>query len=275
MRGELAGDGLMRPGEDVAVLRWRIYVADDPRISERVRRFLCEKSHRGPYMSEPTIRSSPVTWLGPHDDLATDEVVGAMVRFEERFGGLSYSVLGRNKMEYGLDGDISAERTPLGPAFGGVVDGDWTWGLDVLLDGRTAMEPGRWQYRVIDRSVMQRIERHALLVEVRGWFHRTFECLTPPHVWPITDERRLPPAVPEATGPAESWWSGSGVAVQATLKGWPPERDLWTVRYFARKLQWTADANPTVYAAVGHETVPATWCSLCTETVLPGTTCSR
>ena len=162
-----------------------------------------------------------------------------------------------------------------GLAFGGIVDGDWTWAVDVLVDGSTAMGPGQWPYRVIDRSVDQRIEKHALLVEVREWFHRTFECLTPPHVLPVTDETVLPMAVPEASGPAELWWSDQDVAVQATLSSWPPTQDRWTVRYFARTLHQAADANPTVYRAMGHETIPAAWRILCSDVVAPGTTCLK
>ncbi|GIE85567.1 hypothetical protein Are01nite_20470 [Actinoplanes regularis] len=207
--------------------------------------------------------------------MAAEALIESLVGFAERYGGLSYSVLGNNKMEYGLDSLPLINSTPLGPAFTGILDGDWTWGLDVLLDGRTAMGPGRWPYRVIDRTIDQRIERHALLVEVRGWFHRTFECTTPSYVPPMTDEETLPPPVPDATGPAEYWWSEQDVAVQAQLSGWPIGRDRWTVRYFARTPQQAAEANHTVYAAAGHETVPATWCTLCTQAVVPGRTCLR
>lgn len=209
----------------------------------------------------------------PDQEPPAEELVEAVVRFEERYGGLSYTVLGGNDMEYGLDGDLAGYHTPWGRAFGGILDGDWTWDLGVLLDGRTVMEPGRWPYRVIDRSVTQRLERHALLVEVRGWFHRSFECLTPPHVGLMADESPLPPPVPEATGPAELWWSGRDIAVQATLSGWPPEGDRWTVCYFARTTRQVADADPTVYAAVGHETAPALWCAVCSRPVASGMTC--
>lgn len=196
-----------------------------------------------------------------------------MVRFEDRYGGLTYPVLGGNDMEYGLDGPPSVHVTPLGPAFHGILDGDWTCGLSVLADGRTGMGPGRWPFRVIDRSVDQRLERHALAVEVRGWFHRTFECRTPPLVPPVADESMLPPPAPEATGPAEWWWRSEDVAVQATLSGWPPDRDRWTIRYFARTPRQAAEANPTIYAATAHETVPAVLCTLCRQAVEPGRTC--
>lgn len=198
-----------------------------------------------------------------------------MVGFEERYGGLSYSVVGRNSMEYGLDVHPSVQHTPQGTAFPAILDGDWTWSLDVLLDGRTAMGPGRWPHRVIDRSVEQRIERHSLLVEVRGWFHQTFECVTPSHVWPIADETALPPPVPEATGPAEGWWCDRDVAVQAQLRGWPAGGDRWVVRYFTRTPQRATGGDHTVYPATGHETVPATWCTLCGQPVVPGMPCPR
>ncbi|MEV0397161.1 hypothetical protein [Polymorphospora rubra] len=137
----------------------------------------------------------------------------------------------------------------------------------------TAMGPGRWPYRIIDRSVDQRLEKHALLVAVRFWPHRTFTCFTPPEVLPVVDEERLPPPVPEATGPADLWWADDATAIEVTLNGWPPEQDRWTVRYFARTPRQAADANPTVYAAIGHETVPADWCALCSHDIAPGTTC--
>ncbi|GGN36333.1 hypothetical protein FHR83_006351 [Actinoplanes campanulatus] len=207
--------------------------------------------------------------------LPAGDIVETMVRFEERYGGLAYTVRGGNDMEYGLDGPPSVHATPLGPAFDGILDGDWTWGLSVLADGRTAMGPGRWPFRVIDRSVDQRLERHALMAEIHGWFHRTFECRTPAHVPPVADESVLPPPVPEATGPAEWWWCSEDVAVQATLSGWPPDRDRWTVRYFARTPQQAAEANPTIYAATVHETVPAALCTLCCQAIEPGRTCAR
>jgi hypothetical protein len=255
------------------MLDFRIYIADDPGLSDRARRFLRERSHRGQHLSESTIRSSAASWRGPHGEPAAEELIKAIVAFEERCGGLSYRVLGSNKMEYGLDNPAPVRPTPFGTAFTGILDGDWTWDLDVLPDGRTAMGPGRWPYRVIDRTVDQRIERHALLVEVRGWHHRTFECNTPPHVPPMTNEESLPPPVIGATGPAEFWWSERDVAVQAQLAGWPSARDRWTVRYFAKAPQQVAEANSAVYAAAGHETVPATWCALCRQPASPGRTC--
>ncbi|MEH1016952.1 hypothetical protein V6U90_28115 [Micromonospora sp. CPCC 206060] len=226
-------------------------------------------------MTATDIRSMAVLRVNDRVEGAPCELVEAIVRFEERYGGLWYPVIGANGMEYGLDGDVVVHRSPLGLAFTGIVDGDWTWGVDVLADGRTAMGPGTWPYRVIDRSVDQRLESHALLVAVSGWFHRTFTCYTAREVVPVVDERRLPQRVPEATGPTELWWldEDAGVAVQAQLRAWPQDRDEWIIRYFTRTPTQAADANPVVFGATVHETVPALWCTLCSRRVEPGRTC--
>src|SRR5690242_18503947 len=81
-----------------------IYVADDPEISARVQRFLQTRSHRGARMSESAIRSSLSAPHGSLERSDADGLIEAMVRFEERYGGLTYPVLGGNNMEYGLDG---------------------------------------------------------------------------------------------------------------------------------------------------------------------------
>jgi hypothetical protein len=228
-----------------------------------------------PFMAPTDIRSTAGVRVDNRIEAAPRDLVEAMVRFEERYGGLWYPVLGPNGMEHGLDGEPVGYRSPLGLAFTGIVDGDWTWPVDVLADGRTAMGPGRWPYRIIDRSVDQRLESHALLLTVSGWFHRTFTSYTPHDVVPVTDERHLPQSVPEATSPTERWWldEDAGVAVQAKLRAWPPERDEWTVRYFTRTPAQVADANPAVFRATVHETVPALWCTLCSHAVHPGRTC--
>ncbi|MBX7266250.1 hypothetical protein KIF24_09615 [Micromonospora sp. Llam7] len=228
-------------------------------------------------MTATQIRSMAVLRLDDRTEPAPCELVEAMIRFEERYGGLWYPVVGSNGTNYGLDGDPAAHRSPLGPAFTGILDGDRTWAVDVLADGRTAMRPGNWFYRVVDRSVDQRLESHALLVAVSGWWHRTFTCYTSRDVMPVVAERHLPQPVPEATGPTELWWldETAGIALQARLIGWPQERDEWTLRYFARTPAQAAGANPTVFRATVHETVPAPWCTLCSQVVEPGRTCHR
>jgi hypothetical protein len=241
-------------------------VLDDPGLSDRARSFLTRHATRHHQMDEAAVRASAVIRADGREEPAPDELVETLVWFEERYGGLFYPVLGSNEMEYGLDGGVAFHHTPLGPAFTGILDGGRTWGVDVLLDGSTAMDLGSWPYRVIDRSIDQRIEKHALLVEVRDWWHRTYTCSTPPHVSPVADERPLPPAVPEASGPADLWWRDDDTAVQATLHRWGWGRDSWVVRHFVRTVHLAAEADPLVHAAMGHETVPATWCVLCSAT---------
>ncbi|GAA3755156.1 hypothetical protein GCM10022225_44880 [Plantactinospora mayteni] len=228
-------------------------------------------------MAATDIRSMAVLRLDDRTEPAPSELVEAMVRFEVRYGGLWYPAVGPNGMEYGLDGDATVHRSPLGLAFTGIMDGARTSGIDILADGQTAWGPGRWSYRVIDRSVDQRLESHALLVAVSDWCHRTFTCYTPRDVNPVVDERRLPQPVSEATSPTEFWWldDDADIAVQARLSAWPPERDEWTLRYFARTPAQAAEANPTVFGATVHETVPALWCTLCSQLIEPGRTCHR
>jgi hypothetical protein len=240
-----------------------VYVVDDPALSARARRFLARHATRQPHLDAAAILADP----------AADARTGILVRFEERYGGLQYPADGGNFMEHGLRHGAAVIDTPLGPAFDGIVDGDWTCGVQVLLDGGTAMDLGEWPCRVIDRSVDQRIEKHAMLAEVRDWQHVTFTCRTPPDVLPMVDERRLPPPVPEATGPAELWWGDDDTAVQVTLWSWPPDVNSWIVRYFARTWEVAQEANRVVYSAMGHETVPADWCYLCTTTVAAGYRC--
>jgi hypothetical protein len=236
-------------------------------LSDRAGRFLARHGPRRPPTAEAAVRAA----VG---DLP-EEHLAALLRFEERYGGLSYPAsLTGNVMDYGLRRYSTVRQTPLGPAFTGIVDGDWTMAFDVLLDGRTAIGPGEWPYRVMDRSIDQRIEKHALLAEVQDWPHRTFKCTTPDGVSPVGDERRLPPAVPEASGPADLWWLDDDAAVEASLYAWDGTRDVWTVRHFVRDTYGAAVAEPVVYAAMLHETVPATWCSLCSGDVAPGAVCA-
>ncbi|MFC5002379.1 hypothetical protein ACFPIJ_31665 [Dactylosporangium cerinum] len=246
---------------------------DDPGLSERARRFLARHAIRRPHLDAAAVRAAAVL---PDGAPAPVELADVLVWFEERYGGLSYPLLVGNGMEHGVRRGRRFVVTALGLAFGGIVDGDWTCGVGVLLDGSTTMDLGEWGCRVIDRSVDQRIEKHALLAEVRDWrHHQTFACRTPPDVPPMVDERWLPPPVPEATGPAELWWSDGDAAVQATLWSWRPEGDRWIVRYFARVWEKVDDASRTVYAAMGHETVPAEWCYLCDTSVAAGYRCIR
>lgn len=221
-------------------------------------------------MDEHEIRSAAAVQVDGHRSPAADDLVRAMLQFEHRYGGLSYPLVVGNTTEYGLDGDATGYPTAYGPAFAGILDGDWNWAVDVLTDGRTAMAPGAWTSRVIDRSVDQRLEKHALLAAVRRWPHRAYECFTPSHVRPAVRDELLPPPVPEASGPADLWWFDDVTAVQLTLRGWPPRDDHWIARVFARDGQVLAGEDPIVRSAIhGGRARPAGWCELCTRG-LPG-----
>jgi hypothetical protein len=62
-----------------------------------------------------------------------------MIEFEERYGGLGYRLLSGNRIGYGLGGEAVAYQTGLGWAFPAILDGDWTWTVDLLVDGRASM----------------------------------------------------------------------------------------------------------------------------------------
>jgi hypothetical protein len=246
-----------------------VHVADDPLVSGRLRGFLRAAVRRST-LPEDQIRAAAAVQIDGRRSPAPDDVVTAMVGFERRYGGLGYPLIVGNPMEYGLDDDLTAYPTPDGTAFAGIWDGDWNWAVDVLPDGRTAMAPGAWSSRVLDRTVDQRLEKHALLTAVRRWPHRGYECFTPMGVRPAVREESLPPAVPEASGPADLWWFDDATAVQVTLRGWPPRHDHWIVRVFARADHLLAGADAIVRSAVhGGSAKPAGWCELCLRG-LPG-----
>jgi hypothetical protein len=224
-------------------------------------------------MDENTIRLTASIRVDQRLEPAPEPLVSAMVNFEDRYGGLTYPLITRNGMDYGLDGDTTAHQTDLGPAFTGILDGDWTWPVDVLLDGRTAMGPGRWSYRVIDRSVDQRLEKHALLAEVRRWPHRSIEVVTAPGVPPEVDRLTLPPPVHEASGPVDVWWADGSIAVQLSLRGWPDDEDRWRLRQFAATDQLLAEAHPPIHSIVKQPALPETWCGLCGDFRAPDDVC--
>jgi hypothetical protein len=95
---------------------------------------------------------------------------------------------------------------------------------------------------VINSSVGQRLESHALLAAVRHWPHRGFTVAVPPAVTPTLADQLLPPAVPEATGPAEMWWYDRDLAVQLELHSWWEEDDTWAMRCFTRQPDALDDA---------------------------------
>jgi hypothetical protein len=251
-----------------------VHVLDDPDVSRLLRRFLTNRAWRVTSMSESDIRSTASVEVDQRRQPATPALITAMTRFEQRYGGLRYQLLTGNAMEYGLGGDATAHDSEFGQAFTGILDGDWTWPVDVLLDGRTAMGPGEWPYRVIDRSMGQRLEKHALLAEVRGWPHRTVECVTAPDTPPGIHPEGLPPPVPHASGPADLWWTDDSTAVEATLHSWPRHQARWLVRYFAKTVDQLSRIDLASRTAVKQATTPAAWCDLCATRLSPEQTCT-
>lgn len=221
-------------------------------------------------MAEEEIRSVAALQIDGRRSAAPSALITAMVGFERRYGGLSYPLMVGNAMEYGLDADATAYPTPYGLAFAGILDGDWNWAVDVLPDGRTTMAPGAWPARIIERTVDQRLEKHALLAAVRWWPHRAYECFTPTGVRPEVRDELLPSPAPEASGPADLWWFDDGTAVQLTLRGWPPRHDHWVARIFARADHLLAGTDAVVRTAIhGGLARPTGWCDLCPRG-LPG-----
>jgi hypothetical protein len=245
-------------------------VVDDPAISGRLRGFLAGQNTRYDVVSAEDIRAAAALQVDGRRRPAPAELVAAMLTFESRYGGLTYPLVVGNTMEYGLDGDVTAYPTLFGPAFTGILDGDWNCGVDILPDGRTALALGAWPRRIIDRSVDQRLEKHAMLALVRRWPHRAYECFTESGHPPVLRAELLPPLVPEATGPADLWWFDQVTAVQVTLRGWPPRHDHWLARVFTRDAQLLAGEDSIVRSAVHDGRArPAWWCELCTRG-LPG-----
>jgi len=198
-----------------------------------------------------------------------------MVEFEQRFGGVWYSILrdSENGMEYLLE-ECTVYQTGFGPAFRGIMDGAWTTPLYILHDGRTLVRlGGQRPFRVIDSSVIQRIEGHALLAVAGRWPHRRYTLTAPAGAGPAVGKAAFPPAVPWATGPANHWWFDGDRAVLLRLSPWGIRRtangmkvaglDYWTMWCFARTesgLAWASDCRADIPA--GPVAGPD-WCVIC------------
>ncbi|MGC5289554.1 hypothetical protein [Micromonospora sp. DT231] len=244
-----------------------MHVLDDPTVSARVARFLGTHGERWPSTPAERIRRS-ASADGPDGPLAVvpDELVAVAVAFEERYGGLAYRLkTDGNHMEYGLEGPAYFRWTAdLGWMFPAALDGAWTWGVDVLLDGRTAMAPGNWPYRLIDRTIEQRLEKHALLAEVRRWPHVTLTYETATLVSPTVTLSGVP-EVREATGPADRLWYDGAVAACLSLRGWPAGRDRWVLRCFSR----TRSGLSGVLDQLSEIGELDDWCSICGRALRP------
>lgn len=217
---------------------------------------------------------------------APAEAVDFMIGFEQRYGGLWYYILGGNGMEHGLGGEATLHETESGLALRSILDGSWTARLDVLTDGRTMMSLGRGLPAVvIDRSVEQRIEGHALLAEAGLWPHRMFALSVPAGSEPELSASRdaLPPLADEATGPADRWWFGGDRAVLLRLRAWSHRpkaggdtrfTDRWSVWCFTRDAGELAGAADRFSRAfVGAAQLEEDWCTLCGRSVAAGESC--
>lgn len=244
-----------------------MHILDDPTNSARVARFLAARGERWAPTSVERIRLS-ATANGPEGQLPSvpSDLIETAIAFEERYGGLAYRVRpGGNHMEYGLDGEAYFCWTPeYGWSMPALIDGAWTWMLAVLLDGRTIMGPGEWPDRVIDRTLVQRLEKHALLDRVAVWPHATFSYVTEPQVLPDIGVSDVP-LVQEATGPADRWWYDGESAIHLTLSGWPEGEDHWVLRCFAR----TKEQLPEVLRRVNYLGPVDIWCSICCRFLQP------
>ncbi len=206
-----------------------------------------------------------------------------MVRFEQRFGGIGYKLLVGNPMTYGLRVKRHGPRrgptaylTEQGWAFAGIVDGDLTWGLDVLVDGRVAVDYGEpIAYRVLNRNVEQRLQSDALLAELRHRPHRSFEFRVANKVTPSIPDAGLPPVLPEASGEGALWWGGGESAFFARLHSWIYDgMDSWQLWAFAVQPSAVQDVRDLV-AFRALQPVESTWCHLCGEPTTAGETCTQ
>ncbi|MER5645101.1 hypothetical protein [Streptosporangium sp. NPDC002524] len=204
------------------------------------------------------------------------EAVEAMIAFEQRYGGLWCPALGPNGMEYGLDGDARVYWTPHGWAFYGIVDGDWTWGVEVLLDGRAGMTLADKPLRILNRTVEQRLEAHALLVAVHRWPHLTLELTTTRGTAPVLAGAGFPPRVDEASGPADLWWFDGASAVHLHLDNWwTYDHDVWVARCFSKDATALSQIKRSLLNEVTGLLEPdEVWCSLCERRTVSGRPCS-
>ncbi|MEU0521914.1 hypothetical protein [Streptosporangium sp. NPDC006007] len=214
-----------------------------------------------------------------HDGIETEapaEAVEAMIAFEQRYGGLWCPALGPSGMDYGLDGDTRVYWTAQEWAFYGIVDGDWTWRVEVLLDGRAGMTLADKPLRILNRSVDQRLEAHALLLTVRHWPHLTLELAIPRGMIPALVGADLPPWVDEASGPVDLWWFDGASAVHLCLDNWwTKDHDIWVARCFSRDAMPLNRIKESLLNEVTEPLQPReVRCSLCERNTITGRPCS-
>ncbi|MER5892167.1 hypothetical protein [Streptomyces sp. NPDC001876] len=254
-----------------------MHILDDPCLSPRVLALLT-RARRGPAMSAGQIRDLACVEAADGSEAPVPgEAIEAMTRFEERYGGLWYPLLGSNGMEHGLHGEATVYPGIDGWSFPGIHDGDQTWSVDVLLDERTVMTLAG-QPRIINSSIAQRLEAHAQLAQVRDWPHVTSGIAVEPGQEPAAAEVDFPALDVEATGPADKWWSNDETAIHLKLHTWWGSEDIWVVRCFAKRAEnLTATVESVRHAVTGGVWRDEDWCALCahfrhpTQPCLPGT----
>lgn len=268
-----------------------MHILDDTRLSPRVLALLT-RARRSPALSAEQARelARAATVSGGGNEGADrgkappvpGEVVEAMVRFEERYGGLRYPLLGPNEMEHGLDGGTIVRTGVGGWSFSGILDGDETWPVDVLLDGRTAMTLAE-RPRIINSSISQRLESQAQLAHVRDWPHVTLGIAVQSGEEPAVTGVGLPALDVEATGPADKWWCDGETAVHLQLRNWWGPEDIWVVRCFAARAMELAGTVEALRRGVAGGVVGGTaggrwrdegWCLLCARSRQPAQPCA-
>ncbi|MEU8004519.1 hypothetical protein AB0B66_25455 [Catellatospora sp. NPDC049111] len=252
-----------------------MHILDDPAVSRPLRQLLSRADRRDPTPEEVIRAQARAVDTAGRVSRPPAEVVEAMVGFEHRFGGIAYRLIVGNPITYGLNGRPAARAAEQGWAFKGIVDGDLTWGLDVLADGRVAVDFGETvPYRVLCRSVEQRLENDALLAELRHRPHRSFEFRVPNDVVPPITGIGLPPVCTEACGPGLLWWVGDELAFFAELGSWIHEgMDRWNLWAFALRATEVPDARE-VPAFGTLQPAESDWCYLCGEPSAAGRPCA-
>jgi hypothetical protein len=221
-----------------------MHILDDPELSERVRLLLGYGRRVLPAMTVSDIRAWARAETADSTPTGLPEgALEALVRFEERYGGLWYPNTGYsprcNGMEYGLDGDPLIMESPFGWLIpSACVDGDWTWGVDLLFDGRTMIDLGSGNEPfLVDRDLPQRIEHHAQRALVHDWPHTAFHWETQTGAEPALAARPLIPVgcrkrpCPVTWCSRSPWGCAPGACGHADLApcpaGGPPCKSPW------------------------------------------------